>query len=97
MIKLAALATLFVSGAVAPFLHGSLAAKPGPKDVAQRLLRQANAGPDGRITRRVHCSELGTQGRTFSCVLLSRRSSSLGARVVVNGGALQTFWQPIQG
>lgn len=74
---------------------GVLHAKPNPGQVELRLLHQMNGGPDGKITKSVHCLHAG--GRDFSCRLQSMRSTTLGAQVVVSGGSLQTVWQPIRG
>jgi hypothetical protein len=55
-----------------------------------------DSGPDGRITRSVHCRTAGKPG-TFSCLLQSTRSTSLGARVVAGDGGLAESWEPLRG
>ena len=90
-----AVITLVLGMGVAFPASGALHAKPNSAQVEQRLLHQMNAGPDGKITDSVHCLHAG--GRDFACRLQSVRLTTLGARVVVSGDALQTVWQPIQG
>jgi hypothetical protein len=72
-------------------MHG----KPNPGLVQLHLLHQMNGGPDGKITKSVHCLHAG--GQQFTCRLQSTRSTALGAKVVVTGDSLQTVWQPING
>ena len=94
MVKLVAIPLVLGIGVALPAVS-ALQAKPVPAQVEQRLLHQMNAGPDGTITKSVHC--LRVSGRTFSCDLRSIRSTSLGAHVVVAGGSLQTVWLPLRG
>lgn len=94
MVK-AAVLTLVLGMGVAFPASGALHGKSNSAQVEQRILHQMNAGPDGKITNSVHCLQAG--GRNFACRLHSTRSTTLGARVVVSGGSLQTVWQPIRG
>jgi hypothetical protein len=95
MLKLASLGTALVFGIAAP-PGGDSHGKPMRERVEQALLQQMNSGPDGRITRSVHCHTAGSQSK-FSCVLESTRSTTLGAVVVAHGVELQTAWEPLQG
>jgi hypothetical protein len=95
MLKLAAIGTALAFGLAVPF-HPGAAAHPTKAQVEQKLLHQMNSGPNGRVTRAVHCQTSGGRS-TFSCRLQSVRSTSLGAVVVVHGTSLQTAWQPLRG
>jgi hypothetical protein len=95
MIKLAVLTAALGLGIAVP-ATGALHAKPARALIEQRLLQQLNGGPDGHITKTVHCSAAGKAG-SFDCTAVSVRSTTLGARVVAHGGGLQTAWEPLRG
>lgn len=94
MVKTGLLTLLLGMGVAFP-ASGVLHGKPNSHQVELRILHQMNSGPDGKITKSVHCLHAGGLG--FACRLQSQRSTTLGARVVVSGGSLQTVWQPIRG
>ncbi|HEY5058392.1 MAG TPA: hypothetical protein VII51_05190 [Gaiellaceae bacterium] len=95
MLKLVALASALGLGIAVP-ATGALHSKPNRALVEQQVLQQLNSGPDGRITRTVHCSAI-KRHFSFSCVAVSTRSSRLDAQVVVVGDGLRTAWSPLQG
>ena len=95
MLKIAALTTVVGLGIAVP-ATGTLQAKPSRAQIEQRLLGQLDRGPDGRITKAVHCRAAG-RSATFDCTAVSVRSTALNARVVVGGGGLQETWEPLRG
>jgi hypothetical protein len=93
MHKLAALILTLAGGLAAPLLHhGQTLTRGG---VEQALLARENNGPNGHVTSRVQCSELGTN--RYSCRLTSVRHTTIDVRVVVRGRTLQASWAPVQG
>lgn len=95
MLKIAALTTALSLGLAVP-MAGTHLAKPSRAQIEQRLLGQMDGGPDGRITKAVHCRAAG-RATTFDCTAVSARSTTLNARVVVGSGGLQETWEPLRG
>ena len=96
MVK-ATIALLAAAAALALPAAYAVTSKPSAATIAQKLLTQANSGPDGTITRRVNCTPSSKAHGPFACELESVRSTSLGARVAVVPGGLRTTWTPLQG
>jgi hypothetical protein len=93
MHKLAALILTLAGGLAVPLLHhGQTLTRAG---VEQALLARENGGPNGHVTSRVHCTTIGAN--RYDCRLVSVRHTSLEARVVVHGHALQVAWAPLAG
>jgi hypothetical protein len=95
MVKTAVLTLVLGMGVAFP-ASGVLHPKPNPAQVEQHLLREMNSGPSGKITKSVACLPASSTAR-WTCHLRSTRSTSVGARVIVSGGAVETVWQPISG
>lgn len=70
-------------------------ARPGAGAVEQTLLANANSGPDGKVTRSVHCARSGHAA--FACTLHSVRGTTLDARAVIRDGRVETSWSPLRG
>jgi hypothetical protein len=93
MHKLAALILTFAGGLALPFVHH---AKPLSRvGVEQALRARENDGPNGHVTSLVHCTTIGRN--RYDCRLVSVRHTSLEARVVVHGHAVQVVWAPLAG
>ena len=100
MFKVALALSVLLTGFAWPLSQGTRPAHHvGRAAAEQSLLHQMNAGPDGRLTRNVHCSPVGRPRDThrFDCVLLSTRATKLDASVAVTPDGLQTSWAPLRG
>jgi hypothetical protein len=96
MLKASLSLIVFVAVLAIPAAFGS-GSKPGPKTVAQTLLKQMNSGPNGYITRRVRCTRVAKLQHSFSCDLRSTISTHLGAHIAVVDGGVSTTWKPLAG
>jgi hypothetical protein len=97
MVKLSLVLAAIAATAGLGAAQGTTRPKSPSAAFAQQLLRQENSGPDGLITRRVHCGPGSHAGLVFSCQLVSVRSTKLRADLADVGGELRTTWEPIAG
>lgn len=86
---------------VAPILAAGLAGwfaigsgHLGRTGVEAALKQQLNGTEAGVVTRSVHCTG---KKAAFSCVLTSKRGTTLRARIHVQGGEWRADWAPLRG